>query len=187
MCHLRTAWACVASEGCARVTSGQRASDRCIGCCCRSALRSTPRRCICSYLVLVATSMLEEERQGRYGVHSYVPGSSPGHRGYRAWIGAVPREVLWAHQRKAKCSHYVFTLSATVFPVRRFSAFVCLECEMGVQGKYVSSQVNAPLLRTWRWDSTWPANEVTLGCKRTHARMRGAVCASKVPRKHKDI
>ena len=76
MCHLRTAWACVASEGCARVTSGQRASDRCIGCCCRSALRSTPRRCICSYLVLVATSMLEEERQGRYGVHSYVP--SPG-------------------------------------------------------------------------------------------------------------
>jgi len=61
---------------------------------------------MCSYLVLVATSMPEEERQGRCGVHSYVPGSSPGHRGYRAWIGAIPQEVLRAHQRKAKFSDF---------------------------------------------------------------------------------
>ena len=144
MCHLRTAWACVASEGCARVTSGQRASDRCIGCCCRSALRSTPRRCICSYLVLVATSMLEEERQGRYGVHSYVPGSSPGHRGYRAWIGAVPREVLWAHQRKAKCSHYVFTLSATVFSGAKVFYFLYV---LGVRWAFKGSTFPRKLTR----------------------------------------
>ena len=103
--------------------------------------------------------------------------------------GSVPFPGKFSGRTSEKLSIHIMYLRSRlrVFPVRRCSTFVCLACEMGVQGKYVSSQVNAPLLRTWRWDSTWPANEVTLGCKRTHARMRGAVCASKVPRKHKDI
>jgi hypothetical protein len=53
----------------------------------------------------------------------------------------------------------------SAFPIRRICSFVWPACEMGVQGGHVSSQVNAPLLRTWRWDSARPANEAALDAK----------------------
>ena len=78
------------------------------------------------------------------------PGSSPG----------APAKKL-----SIRVMYLLVVVWSFAFPIRRFCSFVWPACEMGVQGGHVSSQVNAPLLRTWRWDSAWPANEAALDAK----------------------
>ena len=107
-------------------------------------------------------------------------------RGCRAWIDAIPRKFSRRTSKKlsVRFMYLLIVVLPFAFPIRRFCSFVWPACEMGVQGGHVSSQVNAPLLRTWRWDSACPRTKRPWTQKNLHP-LRGAVCASKVPQKHK--